>query len=152
MTLVQGNPAKPIAKVGVMPAGKTSFKEFSPHLKLDPIDSGAPITFRFQIELSAPVPAGKIAISLADAQGPVLCTHSSELRQKNAGLISGGLELPLLPIKPGEYILSCTISNGVHPLAFLRAAPELTGLEEKNTERSEYHGVLTLPPKLSINP
>jgi hypothetical protein len=27
------------------------------------------------------------------------------------------LELPFLPIKPGEYILSCTVSDGIHPLA-----------------------------------
>jgi heptaprenylglycerol acetyltransferase len=33
MTVVQGNPAKPIAKVGVMLGRKTSLKEFSTHLQ-----------------------------------------------------------------------------------------------------------------------
>jgi hypothetical protein len=42
-----------------------------------------------------------------------------------------GLELPVLPLNPGEYILTCTISDGIHPLAFLRATPELTVLAEK---------------------
>jgi lipopolysaccharide transport system ATP-binding protein len=116
------------------------------------IDSGqAPVTFRFQIELRAPVPNGKIAVSLSDVQGLVLCTHTGELRQKNAGKIWLGLELPLLPLKPGEYILSCTLSDGIHPLAFLRATPELTVLEEKNAEGSGYHGVLNLPAKLSVD-
>jgi lipopolysaccharide transport system ATP-binding protein len=116
------------------------------------IDSGqAPVTFRFQIELRAPVPNGKIAVSLSDVQGLVLCTHTGELRQKNAGKIWLGLELQLLPLKPGEYILSCTLSDGIHPLAFLRATPELTVLEEKNAEGSGYHGVLNLPAKLSVD-
>jgi hypothetical protein len=97
------------------------------------------------------VPNGKIAVSLSDVQGLVLCTHTGELRQKNAGKIWLGLELPLLPLKPGEYILSCTLSDGIHPLAFLRATPELTVLEEKNAEGSGYHGVLNLPAKLSVD-
>ena len=108
------------------------------------------MTFRFQIELRAPVPNGRITVSLADVQGLVLCTYAGVLRQQNAGKIWLGLELPLLPLKPGEYILSCTISDGIHPLAFLRATPELTVLEEKNAEGSNYHGILNLPAKLSV--
>ena len=116
------------------------------------IDPGlATVTFRFQIELTAPVPSGKIAVSLADVQGLVLCTYSGELRQKQAGKILVKLELPLLPLNPGEYILSCSISDGIHPLAILRATPELTVLEENNTEPSGYHGVLNLPATLSVN-
>jgi len=115
------------------------------------IDSGqAPVAFRFEIELTTPVPDGKIAISLTGIQGLVLCTHSSELRQKEAGRIWVGLELPLLPVNPGQYTLSCTISNGSHALAFLRATPELTVLEERNADRSGYAGVLNLPAKLSV--
>jgi lipopolysaccharide transport system ATP-binding protein len=115
------------------------------------IDSGqASVAFRFEMELKTPVPDGKIAISLANVQGLVLWTYSSELRQKNAGTICVGLELPLLPINPGQYILSCTISNGIRTLAFLRAAPELTVLEERNGEGSGYQGVLNLPAKLSV--
>jgi len=115
------------------------------------IDTGpASVTFRFAIELKTPVSGGKIAISLANIQGLILYTHSSELRQMNAGTICVGLELPLLPINPGQYILSCTISDGIHPLALLRAAPELTVLEERNAKRPGYDGVLNLPAKLSI--
>ena len=33
MVMVQGNPAKPVAKIGVMLAKNTSLKEFSTHLK-----------------------------------------------------------------------------------------------------------------------
>jgi hypothetical protein len=79
-----------------------------------------------------PVPNGKITVSLADVQGLVLYTHAVELRQQMAGKIWLGLELPLLPLKPGEYILSCTILDGIHPVAFLRATPELTVQEEEN--------------------
>jgi lipopolysaccharide transport system ATP-binding protein len=115
------------------------------------IDSGqAPVAFHFEIELTTPVPDGKIAISLTGIQGLVLCTHSSELRQKDAGRIWVGLELPLLPVNPGQYTLSCTISNGSHALAFLRASPELTVLEERDADRSGYAGVLNLPAKLSV--
>ena len=115
------------------------------------IGSGyAPLAFRFQIELRVPVPNGKITVSLADAQALVLYTNAVELRQQNAGKIRLGLELPLLPLKPGEYILSCTITDGIHPVAFLRATPELTVQEEENAARSGYHGILNLPAKLSV--
>jgi hypothetical protein len=115
------------------------------------IGSGyAPVAFRFQIELRVPVPNGKITVSLADVQSLVLYTHAVELRQQSAGKIRLGLELPLLPLKPGEYILSCTISDGIHPVAFLRAIPELTVQEEENAARSGYHGILNLPAKLSV--
>jgi hypothetical protein len=109
------------------------------------------VTFHFEVELVVAVPNGKIAVSLADAQGLILSTHSGELRQIKPGKFSLGLELPLLPVKPGEYILSCAISDGTHTIAFLRAIPELTVLEEGNGDGTGYHGVLNLPAKLSIN-
>jgi len=108
------------------------------------------VTFHFEVELGAAVPTGKIAVSIADVQGLVLSTHSSELQQSKAGKFSLGLELPLLPVRPGEYILSCAISDGTHPIAFLRAIPELTVLEDGNGDGTGYHGVLNLPAKLSI--
>jgi hypothetical protein len=83
-------------------------------------------------------------------QGLVLYTHAVELRQQNAGKIWLGLELPLLPLKPGEYILSCTISDGIHPVAFFRATPELAVEEEENAASSGYHGILNLRAKLSV--
>jgi lipopolysaccharide transport system ATP-binding protein len=108
------------------------------------------VTFHFEVELATAVPNGKIAVSLADVQGLVLSTHSGELRQTKAGKISLGLELPLLPVKPGEYILSCAISDGTHTIAFLRAIPELTVLGESNGDGTGYHGILNLPAKLSV--
>jgi ABC-2 type transport system ATP-binding protein len=111
---------------------------------------GAAVTFRFQIELRLPVPNGKITVSLTDAQGLLLCSQNGALRQVKVGKIWLGLELPLLPLNPGEYILSCTISDGIHPLAFLRATPELTVLEEKNAQNTGYYGVLNLPTRLSV--
>jgi lipopolysaccharide transport system ATP-binding protein len=111
---------------------------------------GAPVTFRFQIELRLPVPNGKITVSLTDAQGLLLCSQNGALRQEKAGRMQLGLEVPLLPLNPGEYILSCTISDGIHPLAFLRATPELTVLEEKNAKSTGYRGVLNLPTRLSV--
>jgi lipopolysaccharide transport system ATP-binding protein len=110
----------------------------------------ASVTFRFRIDLRLPVPNGKITVSLTDAQGLLLCSQIAPLRQQKPGRIWLGLELPLLPLNPGEYILSCTISDGVHPVAFLRATPELTVLEEKNAESTGYHGVLNLPTRLSV--
>ena len=109
------------------------------------------VTFHFEIELAAAVPNGKIAVSLADVHGLILSTHSGELRQTKPGKFSLGLELPLLPVNPGEYILSCAISDGTHTIAFLRAIPELTVLDDSTGDGAGYHGVLNLPAKLSIN-
>ena len=106
------------------------------------------VSFHFEIELTTAISRSKIAVSLADAEGLILFTQDGELRKTKPGKVSLILELPLLPLKPGEYIISCTISDGGHPVAFLRATPELTVLEDKNAERSGYHGVLNLPAKL----
>jgi hypothetical protein len=111
---------------------------------------GASVTFRFRIDLRLPVPNGKITVSLTDAQGLLLCSQNGALRQQKPGKIGLGLEVPLLPLNPGEYILTCTISDGIHPLAFLRATPELTVLEEKSATSTGYHGVLNLPTRLSV--
>jgi lipopolysaccharide transport system ATP-binding protein len=108
------------------------------------------VTFYFEIELTAATPNAKISVSIADAQGLILFTQGGELRQMKAGKIWLVLELPLLPLKPGEYIVSCAISDGDHAIAFLRATPELTILEELNSEPSSYHGVLNLSAKLFL--
>ena len=113
------------------------------------ISSQERVTFYFEVQVAVAVPNGKIFVSLADVQGLVLSIHAGELRQTIAGKFSLMLELPLLPIKPGEYILSCAISDGTHPVGFLRAIPELTVLEESNGDGTGYHGVLNLPAKLS---
>jgi lipopolysaccharide transport system ATP-binding protein len=132
-----------------------SLSRWSVHSKLstDPhtiIAGQAKVTFRFEIEITAIVPGGLISVSIADAQGLILFTHEGDLRQTKAGTILLTLELPFLPLKPGEYIVTCTISDDKHPVAFLRATPELTVLEDKSIERSGYHGILNLPAKLSV--
>jgi lipopolysaccharide transport system ATP-binding protein len=135
------------------PVARLCSWEVESELSKDPhtiISGQERVTFHFEVELAAAVPNGKIAVSLADVQGLVLSTHSGELRQTKAGKISLGLELPLLPVKPGEYILSCAISDGTHTIAFLRAIPELTVLEESNGDGTGYHGILNLPAKLSV--
>jgi lipopolysaccharide transport system ATP-binding protein len=114
------------------------------------VSSQEKVTFHLEIELAAAIPSSKISVSIADAQGLILLTQDSRLQQTKAGKISLILELPILPLKPGEYIVSCAISNGDHPVAFLRATPELTILDGKNSERSTYHGVLNLPAKLFV--
>jgi lipopolysaccharide transport system ATP-binding protein len=114
------------------------------------ISSQESVTFHFEIDLTAAIPKAKISVSIADAQGLILFTQSGELRSTKAGKISLVLELPLLPLKPGEYIVSCAISEGTHQVASLRAIPELTVLDRPNSGKSSYHGVLALPAKLFI--
>jgi lipopolysaccharide transport system ATP-binding protein len=108
------------------------------------------VTFRFEIELGAKISGGKIAVSVADAQGLVLFTHEGRLQHTEPGKLVLVLELRWLPVRPGEYIVSCTISDENHAVAFLRATPELTVIEERNVEHTGYHGLLNLPAKLYV--
>jgi lipopolysaccharide transport system ATP-binding protein len=108
------------------------------------------VAFHFEIELTAAIPNSKISVSITDAQGLVLLTEEGPLQRAKAGKISLILEVPLLPLKPGDYIVSCAISDRDHTVAFLRAVPELTVLDEGNAGRSVYHGVLNLPAKLFV--
>jgi len=110
------------------------------------------ITLSFGLELASEVANAQIALSVTDAEGLVLFTEEADFQRLVAGRSVLVLELPLLPVKPGEYIITCTISERHHPVAFLRATPELTVTEESNVERSGYHGVLNLSGKLSISP
>src|SRR5271166_6662010 len=143
--------------LAAQPDPLASLSHWSVHSKLSTnfhtIISGlARVTFRFEFEMTSIVPDGLISVSVADAQGLILVTHEGNLRQTKAGKISLTLELPFLPLKPGEYIVTCTISDRKHPVAFLRATPELTVIEDKSIERSGYHGLLNLPAKLSVEP
>ena len=108
------------------------------------------VGLHFEIELKAAAPNGKISVSIVDVQGLVLLTQDGALRRTKAGKFSLVLELPLLPLKPGDYIVSCTISDEDHRVTFLRATPELTVLDEINSNHSAYHGVLNLPAKLFV--
>jgi hypothetical protein len=84
------------------------------------ISSGyAPLVFRFQIELRMPVPNGKTRY-----RWPTRRVSFFTPLPKNSGnkaLVRSGLGWSFLffPLKPGEYILSCTISDGIHPVALL---------------------------------
>ncbi|MBV9672620.1 MAG: ABC transporter ATP-binding protein [Verrucomicrobia bacterium] len=111
----------------------------------------AKATFRFEISLSILVVSGKVAITLADAQGLILLSQEGELPSEAQGKIGLTLELPFLPLKPGEYILNCIISDSRHPVAFLRATPELTVLEDEETRNRGYRGLLNLPAKLVVD-
>ena len=110
----------------------------------------AKVTLRFEIDLTAPLIQGRIFISVADAQGFILLNHQEALGRMNSGKISITLELPFLPLKPGEYILTCTIYDAGHPVAILRATPELTILQDEGSSRGEYHGLLNLPVRFSV--
>ena len=73
---------------------------------------------------------GLVSLSVTDAQGLIIFSHEADLRQPKAGKIWWKLELPYLPVKPGKYIVACTISDDQRPVAFLRATPELTVLAD----------------------
>jgi lipopolysaccharide transport system ATP-binding protein len=110
----------------------------------------APIAVRFEIDLAVPIANGKLSVSVADVQGVLLFAQEGAFPQKKAGKMAFLLELPWFPVKPGEYIVSCTISDGRRAIAFLRATPELTVLEDQSIDPTRYHGLLNLPAKLSV--
>jgi lipopolysaccharide transport system ATP-binding protein len=110
----------------------------------------APVGIRFEIDLAVPIASGAVAVSVSDVQGLVLFTQNAKLQQQPAGRLKVRLELPWLPVRPGEYIISCTISDQHHPIAFLRATPELTVQAEETIGSTEDHGLLYLPAKLSV--
>jgi lipopolysaccharide transport system ATP-binding protein len=110
----------------------------------------AKVTFRFEIELTAAVSHGRISVSVADAQGLIIFTQQDELGQITCGKFWATLELPFLPLRPGEYIVSCTIFEAEHPVAFLRAIPELAVLDDQSLAPAGYHGLLNLPARLSV--
>ena len=109
------------------------------------------ISFRLEIELTSDLPDTKIALSIADAQGLVVFTQNGDFYRMSAGRFVLILELPFLPVRPGQYIVTCIISEGDHPLGFLRTTPELTVLDGPNVKDSGYHGVLNVPAKLSVS-
>ena len=108
------------------------------------------VIFRFDVNLKRSLDQGSVSVSLADYQGMTLFTEKERFGYMPAGLFFVALELGSLPIKPGEYILTCTISEGEHPIAFLRGTPELTVLPEIGTNNTSYHGLLNLPTRWSI--
>ena len=146
-TAEQHGPTHPSAIAGLVQWSVQSKAASAPH---SIIVSQAKVTFRFEIELTAMISHGKISVSVADAQGLILFTQQGELGQITRGKFWATLELPFLPLKPGEYIVTCTISEADHPVAFLRATPELTVLKDESLAQSGYHGVLNMPARLSV--
>ena len=108
------------------------------------------VGFRFEIDLKMALDHGSISISLTDFQGLTLLTEKEVMGPTAAGRLLVTLELGCLPVKPGEYILNCAILEREHPIAFLRAAPELTVLPEVGTNNLSYHGLLNLPARLVV--
>jgi lipopolysaccharide transport system ATP-binding protein len=100
------------------------------------------VTFHFELELTTAVPDGQLGISFTNAQGLVLFSRYLPLRESQAGKIMVVLTLPSLPLSPGFYSISCTISNGNGASAVIQGIPEL----KVTTERAgEALGVISLP-------
>jgi lipopolysaccharide transport system ATP-binding protein len=108
------------------------------------------VIFRLEIEMASDVEQAAFSISLADFQGLTLFTQQQVIGQIHAGKLVLMLEMQSLPVRPGEYIISCTISENDHVIAFLRGTPELSVLEEKGSKQPGYHGVLHVPASLSV--
>jgi lipopolysaccharide transport system ATP-binding protein len=93
-------------------------KAIGPHTM---IASHEGVLFRLEIELAADIAEGSVSISIVDFQGLTLFTQQRQMRNIRTGHLALLLELPMLPLKPGEYVINCTISDNEHPIAFLRA-------------------------------
>jgi lipopolysaccharide transport system ATP-binding protein len=108
------------------------------------------VLFRLEIELATEIAGGSVSISIADFQGLTFFTQQEPIGEIQPGQLVLLLDLPFLPLKPGEYVINCTISANDHPIAFLRGTPELTILEAGDPKHSRYHGLLHLPARLSV--
>jgi lipopolysaccharide transport system ATP-binding protein len=114
------------------------------------IASHEKVVFRLQIELATDIAEGSVSIAIADFQGLTLFTQQERIWQAQPGQLVLLLELLFLPLKPGEYVINCTISDRDHPIAFLRGTPELSVLAEKKPKHPGYHGILHIPANLSV--
>ncbi len=108
-----------------------------------------PVTFRLDVETSSPLPQAKAFLTLTDIQGLTVFSHEAPVGPLEAGRFALRLELPFLPLRPGEYIITCRLSAEGHTLATLRVTPELTMTEQSGASPSN-RGVLNLPAKLSV--
>lgn len=108
------------------------------------------VIFRLEIELTTDIEEGSVSIAIADFQGLTFFTQQERICLVQSGRLVLLLELPFLPLKPGEYNINCTVSDSHHPIAFLRGTPELSILEAGDPRHREYRGLLHLPAKLSV--
>jgi lipopolysaccharide transport system ATP-binding protein len=101
------------------------------------------VTFRFEVELTTAVPEGQLGISFSNAQGLVLFSRHLPLQERQPDQIMVVLTLPSLPLSPGSYSISCTISNGNGSSTVIRGIPELRVTAERASDGPL--GVLSLP-------
>ena len=101
------------------------------------------VTFRFEVELATAVPEGQLGISFTNAQGLVLFSRHLPLQERQPDQIMVVLTLPSLPLSPGSYSISCTISNGNGSSTVIRGIPELRVTTERTSDGPL--GILSLP-------
>jgi lipopolysaccharide transport system ATP-binding protein len=101
------------------------------------------VTFHFEVELTTSVSQGQLGISFTNAQGLVLFSWHLPLQESQAGKIMVVLTLPSLPLSPGFYSISCTISNGNGSSTVIQGIPELRVTTERASDGPL--GVLSLP-------
>jgi lipopolysaccharide transport system ATP-binding protein len=101
------------------------------------------VTFHFEVELTTSVSEGQLGISFTNAQGLVLFSRHLPLQESQAGKIMVVLTLPSLPLSPGFYSISCTISNGNGSSTLIQGIPELRVTTERASDGPL--GVLSLP-------
>jgi len=133
------------ARKGAPSARFVSWKSES-RLSSDPhtISAGhEEVTFRFEVELTTAVPEGQLGISFTNAQGLVLFSRHLPLQERQPDQIMVVLTLPSLPLSPGSYSISCTISNGNGSSTVIRGIPELRVTTERTGDGPL--GILSLP-------
>ncbi|HEY0793697.1 MAG TPA: ABC transporter ATP-binding protein [Chthoniobacterales bacterium] len=113
------------------------------------VSGQAAVALQFKVEVVRALPSCRASISIADVQGLTLFLHETVMPATEPGHVTLTLDLPFLPLKPGDYILTCSLSDGAHAIAVLRATPELN-LQERSGERSTYRGLLNLPANLTV--
>jgi ABC-type polysaccharide/polyol phosphate transport system ATPase subunit len=101
------------------------------------------VTFRFEMELTSPVPEAQLGISFTNSQGLVLFSRHLPLQEHEPGRIIVVLTLPSLPLSPGSYSIACTISNEKGLSEVIRGTPDLRITAERTLEGP--HGILSLP-------
>ena len=101
------------------------------------------VIFRFEMELTRPVPQGQLGISFTNPQGLVLFSRYLPFQEPEPRRIIVVLTLPSVPLSPGAYSIACTISDQNGSSEVIRGTPELRITAERTLEGP--HGILSLP-------